>query len=175
MTEILPIKTDRCVIRLMEERDIEWYTKQIMEPFFGEFMDIDPREFEVDYISETLGKLVGWYSQDNSVNEFRCVVEHGDELVGGITMFKGRPQGAINLGYWVIPQHQGKGIALECVLATVKKLQDEDRGVDTVRLEIQQHNKKSIRLAKKAGFERVGVVRGNITDNIVFEYKLTRQ
>lgn len=82
-----------------------------------------------------------------------------DGVPVGSCAFKGPPDGerAVELGYGIDPDHQGKGIATEAVKA-LTKFAFESGEVSRVRAHTLPGNVASERVLTKCGFERLGMV-----------------
>jgi RimJ/RimL family protein N-acetyltransferase len=89
----------------------------------------------------------------------RLVVHREDEVLVGETGFHGPPDrdGTVEVGYSVVPEYRGKGIALE---ATRELLRDAilRAGVRRVCAECEPDNIPSIQVLEKLGMQRVGWV-----------------
>lgn len=90
-------------------------------------------------------------------------------LCGGIG-FKGPAdeQGMVEIGYSVLPEYQGEGLATEMVNGIVRWAYRQP-SVKQVEAEVNTENKASIRVLEKNNFLRVGV--GFEIDTIRFRYK----
>ena len=120
-------------------------------PFFLEQLKQDPA-------------LVGWLSW------YWVLRRTGTEeaLLIGSGGFKGQPQpdGAIEIGYSILPQYQGRGYATEAVaglLAWVFSYSEVIRAI----AEAPQENRASIRVLAKLGFDQTG--QGSEADIVRFE------
>ena len=70
--------------------------------------------------------------------------------------FKGPPQkGAVELGYSVLPQFQGRGYATELVCGLIQWVLEQP-GVARIVAETEWANPASVRVLIKAGFARIG-------------------
>ena len=88
----------------------------------------------------------------------RLVIHREDAVLVGETGFHGPPngEGAVEVGYSVVPDYRGEGIALE---ATRALLQDAilRGGVRRVVAECERDNLPSIRVLERLGMHRRGV------------------
>lgn len=76
-------------------------------------------------------------------------IAEGDLVVGHIVSWL--EDGCREIGYWVDPQHWGRGIASRAL-----RLFLEEVGERPLRAHVVRHNVASIRVLEKAGFRRVG-------------------
>ena len=85
----------------------------------------------------------------------RLVVK--EQLIVGMGGFKGLPQpnGAIEIGYGIIPSQQSKGFATQAVMLLVQEAFSRAR-VQTVLAQTVPKNRASQRVLKKNGFDREG-------------------
>ncbi len=72
------------------------------------------------------------------------------EFVGCVGLWKSAGWPELELGYWIMPQQQGKGFALEAALRS-KVYAREELKADSLVSYIDATNKPSIALAKKMG------------------------
>lgn len=173
--EAIPFETERSLIRLLREDDIDWYIKTINKPFFNEFVDIKACEKYNDIIKEKLlGLIRNWMERTHPQTEIRTVVSFGGELAGGLTVFR-TGNGVYDLGYWVIPAYQGRGIGLEILRGITTLARGYNLGVRELQLTIQEDNERSIRIAKKAGYRLIGQYEGIRTTNFVYRYTIDKK
>jgi [ribosomal protein S5]-alanine N-acetyltransferase len=93
----------------------------------------------------------------------RLVVHREDVVLVGETGFHGPPDrdGTVEVGYSIVPEYRGKGIALE---ATRELVRDAilRGGVRRVIAECEPDNMPSIQVLEKLGMRRVGWVGGRL-------------
>lgn len=166
---LFPFETDRCKVRVIGLEDIGWYVDKLRQPFFNEFVDVKASDSSVNELSARLTALIAMY-KINMVckNEVRAVITMGNVTVGGLTVFNSEETGVYDLGYWIVPQYQGKGIALEILKKITNKLECNIKGIKMVRLVIHEDNYKSIGLAEKAGYKFVTEYQGKLKKNLVY-------
>ena len=169
--KILPFKTERCVIKAIGYEDISWYVDTIKQTFFNEF--VDGKSSDNSDMALT-GKLVGLISSYkiglSGRNEIRAIITIDGKPVGGITIFHASSPGSYDLGYWVIPEYQGRGIAFEVLKGMTNKLEFNVRGLKLLRLIVRVDNVKSIRLSEKAGYKLINSYQGKEKENLVYGY-----
>lgn len=88
-----------------------------------------------------------------------------DQLIGAIDLHQWDHElrkGAI--GYWLIKQHQGKGLMKACALAFITYLYN-NLPLNKLELHIVTGNKRSIYLAHKLGFTNEGTLRDSYKMN----------
>ena len=76
-------------------------------------------------------------------------ITEGDVVVGNIVSW--REDGGREIGYWIDPQHWGRGIASRALQLLLEEL-----GERPLTAHVAAHNVASIRVLEKAGFRRVG-------------------
>jgi RimJ/RimL family protein N-acetyltransferase len=97
-----------------------------------------------------------------------------DRLLGMVSLFvlTGRPHCA-ELGYSLLPSHQGQGLAREGVRRAVEFAFDT-LGLERIEADVDPLNEPSWRLVEKLGFKREGLlrnrwrVRGEFTDSWIY-------
>jgi RimJ/RimL family protein N-acetyltransferase len=85
-------------------------------------------------------------------------------LVGSAGFFGPPQERVVELGYSICPEHRGRGIATEVVLALVAHAFTHG-AVDRVRAHVAIDNTASIAVLRRAGFARVeeeGIERGHL-------------
>jgi len=126
---------------------------------------VDALPFFLEQLKQDLA-LVGWLSW---YWVLRRTAPEEALLIGG-GGFKGQPQdGAIEIGYSILPQYQGRGYATEAVAGLLAWVFSCDE-VTRVMAEAPQENRASIRVLAKLGFDHTG--QGSEADTVRFE--LTR-
>lgn len=86
-----------------------------------------------------------------------AVVDRETETVIGNAGFTGSPDanGAVEIAYGIVPNHQGRGYATEAAEALVRYAQADTR-VRTIRAHTLPEGNASTRVLEKCGFARVG-------------------
>lgn len=98
-----------------------------------------------------------------------------DQAVGGCGIHQGEGQFRCNaeIGYWLAEAYWGQGIAPR-VLHTLTRRAFENPEITRVFVPVHGHNRASMRVAEKCGFEREGVQRlsaikaGQVIDRVVY-------
>ena len=152
----IPLYTNRFVLYELTDRDRNWYTDQIIAPFFNNNIK---NKFDQSDALDNAVKFLNHYFEVISTDEKNClqlrmVIKDfkSSALVGGITVFYKEKLKAIDLGYWVIPKYQGNGIMGEVLREFLIAL---DKNLDTsfaIHLEIFDNNEASKSLAIKNRF-----------------------
>jgi uncharacterized protein len=118
-------------------------------PIFLRMLEADP----------ALVGWLGWYAIEIGVNDGApgdLDSDHGRTLIGSVG-FKGLPdeEGAVEIGYSVLPAHQGRGLATEMITALVGWAAEQ--GARLVRAQVEPANGASIRVLEKLGFQQTGI------------------
>lgn len=106
-------------------------------------------EYLRDHMREGGEVCAGWYSW------YAIERDAGAMLVGAGGYFGPPADGEVEIGYSVIPEAQGRGIATEMARALVARAFDEPL-VRSVRAHTFDSNPASIRVLEHCGFVRVG-------------------
>ena len=94
----------------------------------------------------------GWYGWYGLLAD----IQPGELVLGASGGFKGPPEdGAVEIGYAVLPQFRGRGYATEMVVAMTGWALTQP-GVERVTAEVMAENHASWRVLAKAGFQRAG-------------------
>lgn len=127
----------------MTVADFETVWRWARDPRVNAFVggsDVWTEEFTRSRVAEssTPGGFREWF-----------IATDGDAIVGmGALM---RPDDSTELGYWVDPDHWGRGIAGSILAELVAIATEEDRGLP-LSAKIQAENTASARVAERAGF-----------------------
>ncbi len=91
-------------------------------------------------------------------------------LLGGLclTRIKKRPERSAVLGYWMGEPHTGKGYMSEAVTAALDQVFNQIN-LDEVQAACLPHNKPSIALLEKSGFQRCGYSQKHLEINGILE------
>jgi RimJ/RimL family protein N-acetyltransferase len=89
---------------------------------------------------------------------FAIVERASGEVAGGIGIAHRHPPGAAEPGYWLLPEHRGKGLAtratrLVCAWAF------EEQGIARMQATVEPWNDASQRVLERVGFQREGLLR----------------
>ena len=164
-----PLNTLRCTVRRLTYNDIKWYTRQVKSDYFNEYLDNTSNGVKDFLIKTKLTSLVASYKlTTQEQNEVRLVIDVGGKQVGGITIYN---DDIYNIAYWILPKHQGKGIAREVLTKITKEIDKNVIGLSGIRLDIQERNTGSIALAEKTGFVCIKTYEGKNCLNRIYEYK----
>ena len=146
MADIPTIETERLLLRAWQQFDYppmrDYYSNPKMTEYLGGVQDA---ESAFRQMATYLGhwQLFGfgyWALEEKTTSHF----------VGGCGLWKSPQWPEIELGYWLLPDFHGKGIALEAAQAA-KDYAFKTLNLNTLVSYIDADNKSSIRLAEKLG------------------------
>lgn len=98
-----------------------------------------------------------------------CGMFYRGELVGNVALTRIQPElKKAEIGYWLAPDHQGKGIVTRSVNALMRHAFD-DLGLDVIHICAAEQNSRSRAVAERLGMTLEGVIsnRENIRGRIV--------
>jgi len=132
-------------------------------------------KFPSPFNEEEAKRFVSHHMEENGEDNWRFAVEFERELIGGCSAHRGQDVQAhtAEIGYWLTPDHWGKGLATEIVRALVEYATAET-DVEQLTANCFGWNPASTRVLEKAGFHKEGVRRGVVkkwdrrTDLIIF-------
>jgi ribosomal-protein-alanine N-acetyltransferase len=169
------IRTKQLVLRQPTMKDVEWYFEFFSRPEIvwggGEAapknMVVARKEFK-EYLVDIYRKRRG----------FRWIVTlKGDSHpIGSLGFYNwDRPRSyQAEIGYDLAMEHWGKGLMTEAMKAVID-FGFEKMELNRIEVYIMPRNRRSIRLVKRLGFRREGLLRqryfdefGNFTDDILF-------
>jgi len=121
-----------------------------------------PDTWPPDSLRDVLGYIYGLYKEhpewEGWLAWYAVRIDNDDPVLCGSVGFKGPPdeQGIVEIGYSVLPEFQGHGLATEMVAAIVKWAKRQPQ-VKRVEAETNIDNKPSIRVLEKNNFSYIGV------------------
>lgn len=116
-----------------------------------------PADWPPETLRDALPQFLRWHEQHPDwvgwLTWYAVRLDVPVPLVCGSVGFKGRPdaKGAVEIGYSVLPAHQGLGLATEMVEALLRWAWAQG-GVRWVEAETTRDNRASIRVLEHAGF-----------------------
>ena len=143
-------------LRHLREGDADAVQRACSDPITQQWLDLLPRPYELEDARWFIDRaLSDWQTGHAAV--FAIADAHDDTLLGAAAIQAGRPRRPF-VGYWVGPWARGRGVASRAV-ALVSPW--AIRTLDAARLElfVEVGNIASERVAEKAGFHRVGILR----------------
>lgn len=159
------------VIRLREfgAGDAPAVARACADPVIARFIPRMP----VPYTIQDAETYVAHSLDDRDLN-LAISPSNGDELLGaiGLTIFEG-DRGAADTGYWIVPEHRGKGVATRA-LRVFSRWAIRELGLARLQLETLADNAASQTVALRAGFTREAVLRhymddrGSPCDSVMF-------
>lgn len=123
---------------------------------------IVPDTWPPDSLRDVLGYIYGLYREhpdwEGWLAWYAVRIDNDDPVLCGSIGFKGPPdeQGIVEIGYSVLQEFQGQGLATEMVAAIVKWAEHQPQ-VKRIEAETNIDNKASIRVLEKNNFIYVGV------------------
>lgn len=176
LSDILPIVYSNKVLNFLNVDDTEWYIQNAKSWYFKQYQDnrIDNRTSNKK-LQAILYKLIEEYNLlIESGNEVRLVLKENNTIIGGCTLYKSSHYiNSLELGYFIIPEYQHRGLAYEMLRHTIFKIKNSKMVFDHIILTIRKDNKASITLAEKLNFTIINVYKGKYKNNIV--YKIDRE
>lgn len=164
----LPYYIDGLKLRLITKYDIDRYLENFTLDYMNEFIDTKVHKDKIDVLKFFLNKLIFSYKCNSRVQgEARLILENNNnEMVAGITLYE-KGDNSIELGYWVLPTYQNKGIAKKLVSETIsiiKKLSN----IKFIILEIREDNTYSHKVAKDNNFKLSEIRDGLYKKNYIY-------
>ncbi|MEQ9423346.1 MAG: GNAT family N-acetyltransferase [Cyclobacteriaceae bacterium] len=132
--------------------------RQWSEPDFNQFADFFSTEANARHVGGVKTKEEAWRLMATYIGHYElkgysyAAVEEKEtrNLIGTVGLWKSEAWPEIELGYWILPEKQGKGYALEAAVA-VKDFAFKHLKLETLVSYIDPSNIPSINLAKRLG------------------------
>jgi len=105
-------------------------------------------------------EALAWIASRQAAPRIDWAIDHSATVVGRIGLHRVDDEdGVAEIGYWLLPEHRGKGIATQAVLA-VTEWGFKDRGLGRLEIRHELLNQRSCLLASRCHFLPEGVQRG---------------
>lgn len=143
-----PLRTDRLLIRLPQESDIDALTAYRSDPQVSRLQDWD-----LPYPRERAERLVAGHADRDDVvpgTGTQLAIEVAGRLIGDLYVGLDEHAGVAEIGFTLAAEHHGKGYAVEAASAVVDDLIDR-LGVHRIVAELSPDNLASARLLERLG------------------------
>ena len=143
-----PLRTDRLVLRMLREEDVDVLTDYRNDPDVARLQDWD-----LPYPRERAERLVAAHADRDDVVPGRgtqLAVDLDGHLVGDLYVGLDEHAGVAEIGFSLSTAHQGRGYGVEAVSAVVDDLVDR-LGVHRLVAELSPDNLASARLLERVG------------------------
>jgi len=103
--------------------------------------------------------------QLNTQEALALGIFENDKIIGGIGMHQwDQETKRAQVGYWLCPEYEGKGIISRSMIKFVEFLFDKI-GLNKIEIHFLQSNKRSAKVAARMGFKVEGIIRQSIMRN----------
>ncbi len=148
----LQIETERTQVAIYAKDDGAAFYRLLQEN--ADFLRAEMYEVEAlqsiadadTYVNEM---IVAWQTAQRFVP--KIVARETDEMIGQLWIEPRWEEDIFEIGYFIVEQHQGKGLVSEAVNAAVKIL-FTNFATKALKIETKATNTRSIRLAERCGF-----------------------
>lgn len=151
---LLPIVTERLLLRAFEPGDGDALAALHGDPELTRWVPWGPRSRQEaeEVLARKMAKTA--ISEDGGGLGIALAVRDAGELVGDFTLeCAGRDHAAAEIGWMLLAEHQGRGLAREACTA-ILGLAFEELGLHRVFARIERRNDASVRLAEALGMRR---------------------
>jgi RimJ/RimL family protein N-acetyltransferase len=147
-------------LRPWREADVPAQLLAFSDPLFERFSDWAPRT-TADACAYLAGHEQARHRGEQV--EFALVEPHDDDVVlgGGSLNNINLEQGRARIGYWLVPQARGRGIATHAV-RLMSRWAFEDLQIGRLELTCGPDSRASQKVAERCGFTREGVLRAHM-------------
>ena len=157
---VLPLTTERLVLRRFESADVEAFAVYRSAPAVARYQSWDV-PFTVEMATALItgqahmsGPVAGEWIQ--------IAADHDGDLVGDVAVGMGRDGRTATIGYTLAPAFQGRGLAAEMVGAIVDAL--FEAGLHRVEATLDPRNIASARVVERLGFRFEGTAVSSVFD-----------
>ncbi len=142
----MQIKTERLLIRELEEKDARDYFEIFGNPAIARYDDYEPiRESDAD---ENIADIIAGYRCDKPEKEYGAELQEEGKIIG--VLYQHAEEIYFFIGYHFNENYHGRGFAIEAVNAFVNHL--ESTSGREVRAIVDPENSPSIKLLGKLSF-----------------------
>lgn len=150
----IKIKTQRLVVRDIEEKDKEAYAKLYLDDELNKLWGYDYRE-DLNGEKPTPDYFFKFQqSLKDKKEEYALAVEENGRLVGELVLHNFDYEGGVEIGFRFFKEYQGKGYATESASA-LKEYAFETLGATKVKSRCYKQNNPSHRLIERLGLKQV--------------------
>ena len=142
------------VLRLPGEADVDAILPGFSDPEILEAGNLPP--FGREELVETLPHLPA-LAESGRLLPLVVVGASGEVLGGGTLHHLDTERGIVEIGYWLLPQARGRGVATR--VARLLAEHAFSLGIERVAAYVNVGNERSDRVLERAGFTREGVIR----------------
>lgn len=164
-------------IKLVSCDIVEKYVEILRSDFYNEFLDFNfNKDISKELLISSINSKAEQYTKNNSsIKEYRFVVFNNiEQIVAGFTLYiSGKDMENIEVAYFVLPEHQGQGIAFNMLSKIIDMLTIIGYKDKTLIANVQSKNVKSLNILKKLQFEKYRNYRGKFGTNIEFRRHLS--
>lgn len=148
--------TERFLLTQVQSEDQTFLFKALSDPQAMPHNGIYFKTFEETRIQ------LEWYEKNwtgGTGIHWKIVSKNTGENIGVISVYNFKPEHRkAEIGYWIVPQFWGKGIATEVIQPVIEYWQKE-KGLHRLEASIETQNTASVRVLEKAGFTYEGTLR----------------
>jgi RimJ/RimL family protein N-acetyltransferase len=168
----MELRTDGIVLRPWRLEDAPAVTAACQDPEIARWIPLIPIPYREEHARAFLADSVRRF--ENGEGYAFAVLDAETGALAGSISVRVQPFSSGHIGYWVVREARGRGIATTALKVLCRWAVDE---LDLKRLELvtDPENIPSQRVAEKAGFRREGIMRsgleyqdGRRTDSVLF-------
>lgn len=155
------IHTPRLTLRCYERGDVAAVHEAVLanmdalRPWMGEWIAAEPAA-----LADRIKTLRSFRARfDLGTDFFYGIFDRGDErYLGGTGLHPRLPGGAIEIGYWIVSDRWGEGLATE-VASALTRVAFERIEVPRVEIRVSPRNARSLAVPRKLGYREEGTLR----------------
>ena len=145
------LESKRCRLHCVSEADTDYYWEVLQYPGFTAGLLVNPAKSKKEVVQWIKNDLAAWAKSEKFSFS---VLSKSKEFLGRINIRSVNSQGILNMGFWILPAHWGKGYAAEAA-KTVFEFAFEQLQVKQMCAAHAQANIQSKRVLEKIGMRLV--------------------
>lgn len=167
------LKTERLLLRQLDDRDIDAYFFFRSDPRVMQYLDRPPVQTKEEVL-EFMNKVKTNFVQNEGISWTINLADNPGAMIGDVAIWRiDKTHHRGEVGYMLHPDFQGRGIMHEA-LSAVLRYGFEQMGLHSMEANINPENKASRRLLERCGFVQEAYFRenyyydGRFTDSAIF-------
>jgi RimJ/RimL family protein N-acetyltransferase len=151
------LRVDELLIRLPADADVDAIAPVFRDPAIGGEAGLPP--WDAETLRRVMREQLPEMLARGLMSPYVIVEAESERVLGGLTIHHFDPlRDSIELGYWLLLDARGRGVAARCVSAAAEHA--FANGIDRVEAHVRVGNVASERVLERARFAREGVKRG---------------
>lgn len=157
MLPLATLRSPRVILRPFREDDVDGYYELHSDPERMRYWSSSPYTAREQAVAK-VAQILDW-QRDSDVFQWVITEPGDDQFRGSLALFSlNRDHRRCEVGYSLLRQHQGKGLATEALRLAVSYAFDV-LSLERIEADVDPRNARSLRLLERVGFRHEGLLR----------------